>query len=52
MRRARSPESSDSERADALWASIDRRAVDEAAFVGLANPHAVELLSARLRNYQ
>ena len=52
MARANTLEATDPTRADALWARIDRSAVDEALWVPLANSHAVELVSKRLRNYQ
>ena len=52
MARAHTLEATDPTRADALWARIDRSTVDEALWVPLANSHAVELVSKRLRNYQ
>lgn len=52
MDRAHALEATDPTRADALWARIDRSTVDQALWVPLANAHAVELVSKRLRNYQ
>lgn len=36
----------------ALWASINRKVVDEALYVWLVNPVAVDFVSARVGNYQ
>ena len=38
--------------AGALWASIDRAAVDEALYVWLVNPTTVNFVSSRVENYQ
>lgn len=40
------------QRASALWARADRRAVDEGAWVPFANPTIYDLTSARVRGYQ
>jgi peptide/nickel transport system substrate-binding protein len=52
MRHARALEATDPGGADALWAAIDRRAVDRAAWAPLVNPRAVDFVSERVRNYQ
>jgi ABC-type transport system substrate-binding protein len=52
LRRARRREAVDPASADPLWAAADRRAVDRAAWAPLVNPRSVELVSARLRDYQ
>lgn len=36
----------------ALWASINRKVVDEALYVWLVNPVAVDFVSARVGNYR
>jgi peptide/nickel transport system substrate-binding protein len=38
--------------AGALWAEIDRAIVDQAPFLWLVNPIAVEFVSERVGNYQ
>ena len=38
--------------AGALWAEIDRAIVDQAPYVWLVNPIAVEFVSERVGNYQ
>ena len=38
--------------AGALWAKIDRAIVDQAPYVWLINPIAVEFVSERVGNYQ
>jgi YVTN family beta-propeller protein len=52
MRRARAIEATDPARADAAWATVDRRAVDRAAWVPLVNPREVDFVSTRLRDYE
>ena len=42
---------SDPQRANELWARIDRRLTRTAAWVPLVNPKGVELVSDRLGNY-
>ena len=51
VRRAHALEATDLARADAAWASADRRAVDRAAWVPLVNPRELDFVSERLRNY-
>ena len=38
--------------AGALWAEIDRAIVDQAPYLWLVNPIAVEFVSERVGNYQ
>jgi YVTN family beta-propeller protein len=40
------------EAARALWVRIDRQVVDQAPWVPLVNPKAVDVLSKRVRNYE
>jgi peptide/nickel transport system substrate-binding protein len=50
--RARSLQTSDPETASRLWAKIDRDVVDQAPWVPFANGAVLELVSARVGNYQ
>ena len=52
MRHASALEANDPQRAVAAWAAIDRKVVDAAGWVPLLTPREVELISARVRNYQ
>jgi ABC-type transport system substrate-binding protein len=52
MRRVGALQLSDSLRAAALWEAINRRLVDDAAWVTTVNLLAPELVSKRVRNYQ
>lgn len=52
MRRATALQATDPQRANELWAKIDREVVDAAPWVPLTNPKSVEILSARVGNYQ
>jgi hypothetical protein len=52
MRRATALQATDPQRANELWAKIDREVVDAAPWVPLTNPKSVEILSARAGNYQ
>jgi YVTN family beta-propeller protein len=52
MQHAATLEAIDPRRAAALWARIDRRTVDEAAWVPLVNTRIFDLVSQRLGNYQ
>jgi peptide/nickel transport system substrate-binding protein len=52
MRRAAGLEVTDPRRASALWARVDRRTVDEAAWVPLVNPQSLDFVSPRVQNYQ
>jgi YVTN family beta-propeller protein len=52
MRRARSLAAASPRAAASLWASIDREVVDQAAWVPLVNPRLIDLVSARVRNYE
>jgi peptide/nickel transport system substrate-binding protein len=45
-------EATDPVRSDALWATVDRRVVDEALWVPLVNPSSVELVSGRVRGFR
>ena len=42
---------SDPQRANDVWARVDRRLTDSAAWVPLVNPKGIELVSKRLGNY-
>jgi YVTN family beta-propeller protein len=52
MRRAGAEQVRDAERANRLWAAVDREMVDAAPWVPLFNPHAMEVVSQRVGNYQ
>ncbi|MGI8606635.1 MAG: hypothetical protein ACR2L0_05700, partial [Gaiellaceae bacterium] len=52
IRRAQAVQTSDRQRASALWASADRRVVDLSPFVALINPISLDFVSARVGNYQ
>jgi peptide/nickel transport system substrate-binding protein len=52
MRRATALQATDPQRANELWAEIDREVVDAAPWVPLTNPKSVEILSPRVGNYQ
>jgi peptide/nickel transport system substrate-binding protein len=50
--RARALRASRPRLAASLWAQIDHRLVDEAAWVPLIDEHAIDFVSAHVRNYQ
>ena len=50
--RAQSLQTSDPEAASRLWAKVDRDVVDQAPWVPFANGVALEVVSARVGNYQ
>jgi peptide/nickel transport system substrate-binding protein len=52
MEHARSLEAAKPRAAASVWAHVDRALVDEAAWVPLVNPHLIDFVSARVRNYQ
>lgn len=52
MRRPRSLEATNPRAAAAVWSRVDRELVDRAAWVPLVNPRLIDLVSARVRNYQ
>jgi peptide/nickel transport system substrate-binding protein len=52
MARASTLELTDPPQAASLWATVDRRLVDEAAWVPFVNQRAVDFVSKRVRNYQ
>jgi YVTN family beta-propeller protein len=52
MNRAKSLQASSPRAAAAVWATIDRELVDQAAWVPLVNERVVDFVSARVRNYQ
>ena len=52
IRQAEHAETTDPQRAGALWAAIDRRAVDLAIQVDLVNPSGMDFVSERVGNYQ
>lgn len=52
LERAQQVKSSRPRAAAALWAAIDRRLVDQAAWLPTHNDHLLEFVSERLRNYQ
>lgn len=49
---ARADQGSDPAAAIAIWTSVDRAVVDEAPIIPLVIPQAVDLVSARVGNYQ
>ena len=49
---ARGADATDPEGSAARWSAVDRRAVDQALTVPIANPRSVEVTSPRLRGYQ
>jgi YVTN family beta-propeller protein len=52
VRRAQARQSTNPRSASDLWAALDRKLVDRAAWVPLVNPRQVDLVSKRVRNYQ
>jgi peptide/nickel transport system substrate-binding protein len=52
MRRAQALKATQPRAAAALWARIDRRLVDAAAWVPMVNEHGLDFVSSRVRNYQ
>jgi peptide/nickel transport system substrate-binding protein len=52
MQRASSLEATDPRRASADWSRVDRRTVDEAAWIPLVNTRIFDLVSRRVQNYQ
>jgi YVTN family beta-propeller protein len=52
MRRAAAMQATDPERANRLWAAVDRRMVDAAPWLPLVIEQSVELVSKRVGNYQ
>jgi YVTN family beta-propeller protein len=52
IRQADALESTDTRAAGELWTRIDREYVDQAVWVPLVNPHMIDFVSARVRNYQ
>lgn len=52
MQRAAALEVTDPQRASEFWSRIDRRAVDEAAWIPLVNPRVFDFVSRRVENYQ
>lgn len=52
MDKARTLETTEPAAAAKLWAAVDRRIVDQAPWVPLANPFDVRLVSDRVGNYQ
>jgi len=52
MRRALTAEAADPRKAAVLWHRIDRAVTDRAVWLPLVNPRVVDLVSARVRNYQ
>ena len=52
MRRAAAAQATDPDRANRLWAAVDRELVDAAPWVPLFNPRGLEVLSNRVGNYQ
>jgi peptide/nickel transport system substrate-binding protein len=52
IRRAHALEASDTQAAGALWRKVDRQVTDVAAALPLVNPHSVDFVSARVRDYQ
>jgi YVTN family beta-propeller protein len=50
--RARAEQATDPAAAAALWTRVDRMLVDEAPLVPMVIPQALDLVSARVRNYQ
>jgi peptide/nickel transport system substrate-binding protein len=52
LRRAQKVQSTRPRTAEAIWAGIDRRLVDQAASVPMVNELGLDFMSARVRNYQ
>ena len=52
MQHAERLQSTDARSASAVWASAERRIVDEAPLLPLANPKQVDVVSRRVGNYQ
>lgn len=52
LRRAQTLKSTRPRTAEAIWAAIDRRLVDQAASVPMVNELGLDFVSARVRNYQ
>jgi peptide/nickel transport system substrate-binding protein len=52
MRRAQALKATQPRAAAALWAQIDHRLVDRAAWAPMINEHGLDFVSARVRNYQ
>jgi peptide/nickel transport system substrate-binding protein len=52
MRRAAATQARDPQRANRLWAAVDRRMVDAAPWLPLVIEQSVELVSKRVGNYQ
>ena len=52
LRRAQALKSTRPRAAAAIWAAIDRRLVDQAAWIPMVNELGVDFVSERLRNYQ
>lgn len=52
LTRARSSAATDPRAARSMWAAIDRRLVDRAAWLPMVNEGGIDFVSARLRNYQ
>ncbi|MDP9336609.1 MAG: ABC transporter substrate-binding protein, partial [Actinomycetota bacterium] len=52
IERAATEQASNPDAARGLWESIDRQTVDQAPWVPLVNPKAVDVLSKRVGNYQ
>ncbi len=52
IQRAKRAQQTGQRTADALWAQVDRRVVDQAAVVPLVNPKQLDFVSRRVVNYQ
>jgi YVTN family beta-propeller protein len=52
IERARTKQATDPDAARGLWERVDRQTVDQAPWVALVNPKAVDVLSTRVGNYQ
>ena len=52
MNRALSLQITEPERADELWASVDREVTDRALWLPTVNPALTDLVSPRVGNYQ
>jgi YVTN family beta-propeller protein len=52
MQRAAATQATDPQRANRLWAAVDRRMVDAAPWLPIVNEQSVELVSKRVGNYQ
>jgi ABC-type transport system substrate-binding protein len=52
MQLAESIRDSNPTRSAALWAMIDREAVDRAIWLPIAAPRVIDIVSARIRNYE